>query len=388
MKKKAGKRAAGEGLLRKRSDGRWEARMPTKIDPLTGKQKFKSFYGHSQAEAKAKRDEYLTAVRTDTYVEPKKTLLGDYMKKWLELYVQPRIKESTYSKYLFNMNKHIIPELGKAELQKIDVDMLQKFYNEKAKSLSTSVIAILHQLINGCLKHAVKQREILNNPAQLTERPRVRYKEVKPFTKEELQKFLDVAKDDQFNNLFVLDLHTGLRKGELLALQWKDIDFKKGVLHVERSIGRIGKPGEKGTKIVVSSTKTEAGKRDIPFSGEIIQLLKAHKATQNERKLALGQLYTDKDYVFDNGYGKPVEARWFHSKLKMLLKKAGLREDIRIHTIRHTFGTMLAQAGENPKNLQELLGHSDIRTTLGTYVHSSLEDKKRAVDLLASIIKG
>lgn len=474
MGKKSGKRANGEGVLRERSDGRWEARVPTEIDPLTGKQKFKSFYGHTQTEAKAKRDEYLTAVRTGTYVEPKKVLFGDYMKKWLELFVQPKVKESTYSKYLFNMNNHVIPELGKIELQKIDVDTLQKFYNDKAKGLSTSVIAILHQLINGCLKHAVKKRDVLNNPAQLTERPRVRYKDVKPLTKEELQKFLDVAKNDPFYLMFLLDLHTGLRKGELLALRWQDVDLKAGVLHVERSLGRIAKPGEKGTKIVVSSTKTEAGVRDIPLPAEIITLLKSHKAAQNERKLALGQKsdataeepsplapkglkvtvdaagvkaswsvvsgakdyiiyhdgirlcntngattwsftaspgphtitvsavssnddewdkcpevkYTDGDYIFDNGYGKPIEARWLLRRLKVVLEKAELRQDIRMHTLRHTFGTMLAQDGENPRNLQELLGHADIRTTLGTYVHSTLEDKKRAVNRLASLMNG
>ncbi|CAA7602444.1 Integrase [Acididesulfobacillus acetoxydans] len=388
MSKKSRKRANGEGMLRERSDGRWEARVPTEIDPLTGKQKFKTFYGHSQAEARAKRDEYLTATRTGTYVEPKKVLFGDYLSAWLDRYVKPNIRESTYSLYHSHVKNHIKPELGGIELQKLNTDTLQDFYNKKTGRLSGSAINLMHLLIRGCLDYAVEEKHILYNPdsSKQIKRPRVEAREVKPFNQEELQKFLKAAKGDPFYPMFVLDLHTGLRKGELLALRWKNANLNDGVLHVERSIGRIGKPGGKGTQIVESPPKTKAGVRDIPLPNEIVSLLKAHRAAQIEQKLALGQKHSEDSYIFDNGYGKPVDPRWFLRKLKIILEKAELRNDIRVHTLRHTFGTMLAQARENPKNLQELLGHADIRTTLGTYVHSTLEDKKRAVDKLASLI--
>lgn len=186
--------------------------------------------------------------------------------------------------------------------------------------------------------------------------------------------------------MFLLDLHTGLRKGELLGLRWSDLDFNTGIICIERSIGRIQKVGEKGTKVVVSIPKTEAGKRDISLSGEMVALLKNWKTEQNKRKTILGQKHSEESYIFDNGYGKPVEARWLLRRLKIVLEKAGLRQDVRIHTLRHTVGTMLAQAGENPRNIMDLFGHANIRTTLQTYVHSSTEDKQRTANRLASLI--
>lgn len=168
------KRANGEGILRERSDGRWEARVPIGVDLITGKQKFKTFYGAGQAEAKEKRDEYLTAVRTGTYVEKTKTLFGDYILEWLDLYKKPKVKESTYSLYYSRIKVHIIPALGQIELQKIDTNAIQKFYNTKAVTLSGSSVSILHLLINGSLKFAVRQKLILNNPDEYTERKKLK----------------------------------------------------------------------------------------------------------------------------------------------------------------------------------------------------------------------
>jgi integrase len=384
----AKRRANGEGLLRQRKDGRWEVRVPTARDDETGKMGYKIIYGKTQAEAKEKRDEYLLAVKTGTYVEPKKDMFGEYIEKWLERYVKPGVKESTYSLYYSHVKTHIKPAFEKVELQKLNTNKLQDFYNEKFKTLSGSAVNLLHLLIHRCLEHAVEEREILRNPnnTRIIKRPPVKAKEVQPLSQEELKKFLEVAQDDAFYPLFLLDLHTGLRKGELLALKWKDVDFQSSTIFIERSLGRIKKPGEKGTKVIESTTKTEAGKRTVPIPKEIVEVLEKQQTEQRERLEELGQKVTEENYIFDNGFGKSIEARWFLRRLKIVLEKAELRTDIRVHTLRHTFGTMLAQAGENPRNLQELLGHADIRTTLGTYVYSSLNDKKKAVNRLSKLI--
>ncbi|MCL6558700.1 MAG: site-specific integrase [Firmicutes bacterium] len=379
--KRRKRRASGEGTVRVRADGRWEAVIPVGRDPLTGKIQFKSFYGKSQKEAIEKRDQYLTEIRTGTYVEPDKTLFGTWVFRWLELFVKPKVRTSTYAKYHINARTHVLPALGQIELQKLTTEHIQEFYNKKAETHSSSVLAILHQIVNEALKQAVKQRLILYNPAENTVRPPVKYKEIPPLTEKELEKYLAEAKKDRLYTAFLLDLYTGLRKGELLALKWENIDLHAGILKVKESLGRVEiAPGK--TALEFSDVKTEASKREIPLLPEIVQELKRHKARQNEEKLFFGQGYEDKGLVFASEEGRPIDPRTILKRQKAILKRAGLREEITIHTLRHTFATLLARAGVNPKELQLLIGHADIRTTLGTYYHPTLEDKKKAIEKL------
>ncbi|RJQ30570.1 MAG: site-specific integrase [Peptococcaceae bacterium] len=386
MAKKQGKRANHEGTITKRSDGRWEVKITASRDAATGKPMRKCIYGKTQKEAKEKRDEYLVKVKTGTYVKPDTITLGSWVSRWLELFVQPKVKMSTYSKYTINLRAHVIPGLGSIELQKIATEQLQEFYNKKAKTLSSSALAILHQIINGSLKQAVKQKLIINNPAEFTSRPAVRYKEIAPLTANEVAKYLAAAKPGRLYPAFLLDITTGLRRGELLALHWKDVNLETGVLTVRESLSRVEDTATGKTSLVFSEPKTMAGKREVPILPDVVKELKTHRAKQAEERLKLGSAYEDNDLVFCTAEGKPLEPRGFLRKHKQLLEKAGLRGELRVHDLRHTFGTMLAQAGENPKNLQEIMGHADIRTTLGTYCHSSLEDKKRAIEKLASLI--
>ena len=379
------KRAHGEGTIRRRKDGRWEARVPVGADPNTGKLRFKSFYGKTRTEALAKRDEFLTAVRTNTYVEPVKLKFGEWIRKWLELFVRPKVRPSTFARYRNNVETHIVPGLGHIELQKLSTEHIQAFYNKKAEELSSSVVAAIHMLVNGALKQAVRQKLILHNPAEYTERPPVRYKEVRPLDTGEVQRLLEAARDDRLYPAFLLLLTTGLRKGELLALRWQDVDLKAGTLTVRRSLYRLRvAPGD--TRLVFTEPKTEAAKRTVPLLPEMVKELKAHKTRQNEEKLICGGAYEDNGLVFCTPTGTPLDPGNFLRKLKWLVKKAGLREEIRVHTLRHTFGTVVAQSGENPRNLQAVLGHADIRTTLQTYCHTSLEDKRRAVEKVAFLL--
>lgn len=381
-----GKRGHGEGTITKRKDGRWMAQVTVGRDPLTGKLKRKTFYGKTRREVQEKLDNFKAEVKTGTYVEPRKTTFGDWVTCWLELYVKPTVKMSTFSKYRINARTHIIPNLGHIELQQLTTDHIQEFYNALAKTHSSSVIAIVHQIISGCLKAAVKQKVILNNPAEHTVRPTVKYREITPLSPQEVTAYLEAAKGERLYAAFLLDFYTGLRRGELLALRWSDIDLDAGILTVRRSLSRVETYDGK-TKLVFSEPKTASSKREIPLLPFVLQELKAHKARQAQEKLLLGQAYQDNDLVFATAEGKPVEPRNLLRKHKAILKKAGLRSEIRIHDIRHTFGTLLAQAGENPKNLQAILGHADIRTTLGTYCHSGIEDKKRAMERLANVLK-
>ena len=162
--------------------------------------------------------------------------------------------------------------------------------------------------------------------------------------------------------------------------------MRSGVLRVRESLSRVETYSGK-SELVFSEPKTVSGKREIPLLPNILQELKSHKARQAEDKLFLGWAYYDDELIFTTSEGTPIEPRTFLRKHKSLLKKAGLREEIRVHDLRHTFGTMLGQSQENPANIQKLMGHTNVRTTLQTYCHSTLEDKKRVIEKLAAIIK-
>jgi len=380
------KRGHGEGTIYKRNDGSWTAQVSIGRDPATGKLKRRTFYGKTRKEVQEKLDTVKAEVKTGTYIEQNKVTFGDWITRWLELYVKPTVKMSTFSKYRINVDTHAIPKLGEFELQRLTTDQIQEFYNNLAKTHSSSVLAILHHVVSGALKATVKHKFILNNPAENTVRPTVNYKEVIPLSPAEVKKYLEAARSERLYAAFFLDFYSGLRRGELLALHWSDIDLTSGVLTVRQSLNRV-ENYDKKTQLVFSEPKTASGKREIPLLPFVVQELKAHKARQAREKLLVGQEYQDNGLVFATAEGRPIEPRHFLRKHKDILSRAGIRSEIRIHDIRHTFGTLLGQAGENPKNIQTIMGHADIRTTLGTYCHSNIEDKKRAMERLEGVLK-
>lgn len=393
-KKKTGKRANGEGILRERSDGSWEARITIgRTDK--GKLIQKSFYAKGQAEAKEKRDKYLAEVRAGTYIEPNKILFGDWIERHLTLFIKPKTKSSTLANYRSVLRTHIKPSLGSVELQRISVETLQEFYNFKSENLSSSSLSLIHLIVTASLKQAVRQRLILTNPADHTTRKTVKNKEVKPMTPDEVKSYLSAAREHQprLYPAFLIILSTGLRRGEILALRWQDINFDEGILTVNQSINRVElSPGK--TELVFSEPKTANSKREVPLTAQVLAELKAHKSRMAQERLKLGTGYQDNGLIFwtvckkegQHIAGIAIEPKNFLRTHKALLVKAGLRNEITVHTLRHTFATMLAQAGENPKTLQLLLGHSNVRTTLNTYVHAGIEDKRKAVERLTVIM--
>ncbi|OPY58706.1 MAG: Transposase [Pelotomaculum sp. PtaU1.Bin035] len=469
--KKKGKRANGEGILRERNDGRWEARITTGRDLVTGKPIQKSFFGKSQAEAKKKRDDYLVSVATGTYVEPDRKKFGEWLNRYLTVFIKPKTKPASYANYVDLANNHINPVLGNIPLQKLDTDTIQDFYNKKAESgrlnysyvrelpkerevtfvsrkgsklettikwlqeflakgpkdkqeieleakakdiplttlrtakerlgiisckkqskkngkggLSPRIIHMMHQIISGALKQAVKQKLILFNPADATTRPSLKYKEMTPLSTDEVNRYLDAARNDRLYPAFLLELTSGLRRGELLAPTWDCLDFTNETLTIKRTLARVRLVDKGTSELQFNEPKTEAGKRTIPLMPEVVQELKAHKARQAQEKLILGQGYKDNNLIFATPTGTPIEPRNFHRKHTEILQKAELRH-IRLHDLRHTFASILLQEGENPENLRDLLGHSKTSTTMDLYCHSTMEGKKKAVSRLAGIIK-
>jgi integrase len=380
------KRGHGEGTITKRRDGSWMAQVSIGFDPDTGKPKRLTKYFKTRQEAAAWLAEVQTARRTGQFVEPDKITVGEWVLRYLQTYVKPKVQPTSYANYKIVAEKHIIPALGSIPLQKLRLHAVQEFYNKAAERLSPWRIARIHHVLNGALKQAVRERLIPTNPAEYTTRPPIKRKEMTVLSGEEVNRYLEAAKGHRLYAAFLLELSTGLRRGELLALKWEDVNFTEGTLTVKRSLSRVLYADEGYSRLEFTETKTEAGKRTIPLLPEVVQELKRHKARQNEERLFFGAAYEDYGLVFCTENGKPVDPRNFYRLHTIILKRAGLKH-VRLHDLRHTFATLLLQAGENPENLRDLLGHTKTSTTLDLYCHSTMEGKKKAIERLKGIIK-
>lgn len=398
----AKRRSNGEGSISKRLDGRYMGQVSIP-NPITGKSKRETFYGKTQKEVLEKINEIKYQVQTGTFTAENDITVGNWILTWLREYKDNRIKKGTLTNYTNYVNSHIIPYLGNIKLQELRADQIQGFYNHllkegrkkpsanKESGLSPTTIKRIHIIINSALKQALKNGIINKNPASAVTIPKQLKHEIQPLSREEIQLFLETAKEDRLYAAFILECGTGLRRGELLGLKWQDIDLENKILQVNRSLVvqydvNAKDKGKKATYLEFETPKTEKSKRVISIPDNVVAELKTHRIRQKEEKLRIGKYYTDEDLVFCNIDGSRLHPVSFVSYFKNLLKKAGVR-DVRFHDLRHSVATLLLEMNEHPKVVQELLGHSTITTTLDIYSHVNLEKKEQAAAKLNTIFK-
>lgn len=349
-----------------RADGRWEGRYYIK-----GTRKYRSVYGHSYSETRQKLDR----IRNEVLVPSVRCdlLVADILKMWLES-CRARIKESSYASYRNKLEKHLFPYFGGIKYVRLTPDIIERFIADKS-SLGLSGKYISDMVV--MIKSAAKWAEINHNYANLVRNvmlPKRCQKEVKVFSRGEQKRILNtISKEKSSTGCGVLlTLFTGLRIGELCALQWRDIDFKAGILHVDKTVQRIADFGGKSKSAVrITSPKSGSSIRDIPLPEFLIKMLIPYKGDPDEYIISGSQALT--------------EPRTLTNRFKALLKKAGV-PSLKFHSLRHTFATNALQQSFDIKTLSELLGHANANITLRVYVHSSIEQKAACMNRLSSLI--
>ena len=267
------RRANGEGNIRKRKDGRWEGRYTAGYDPESGKRIIKNVLGKTQAEVKEKlkaaisESQRLDVSKAGTYT------VSSWVKTWYEVYAEPRIRPNTKAYYTNYIENHIIPGIGSIPLDKLTTIQIQRFYNNlqksgrvqrknfpelRDKSLSPRVVRGVHTLLHNCLEQAVAERLILTNPAQGCKLPQLEKREMKILPQEKIGMYLAEAERRGLLAAFYLELTTGLRRGELLALLWTDLDVENMTISVSKQVNRIN------GVLVVSQPKTPNSIRPSP----------------------------------------------------------------------------------------------------------------------------
>jgi integrase len=371
-----GKRANQEGSVYKRKDGRWVASIVLE----NGKRK--SIYCKTQQEA-------IKAVRKANQDKDQGVLLSGedqtldtFLTSWLQDTIKNKVRARTHERYCELLQLHVLPILGKVQLQKLLPQHLQKLYNQKLEEgYAPQTVKHIHRVLHRALGDALRWQLVVRNVCDAVDPPRVPKKEMQALTGEQAQQFLEAAQGDSLEALYVLALTTGMRRGELLGLKWTDLDLALGILQVKRTVSRLAKKG-----FIVSEPKTAKSRRKIHLTQLAIEALKHHRIRQNEARLAAGPAWDEQGWVFCNTLGRPLEAgNMLRRSFRPILIKAGLPM-IRFHDLRHSAASLLLSLGVHAKIVQELLGHSQIGLTLDTYSHVLPSLQEEAVSRLNTLL--
>ena len=361
------RRPSGDGMVRKRDDGRWEGRIvvghKANGDPI-----FRHVYAKTQKALTKKLHQSIECYQDVDLTEDSRMTLGEWLDRWLAEYKDGTIRPGTLEGYRNYIENYIKPQLGGKQVSLITTQDVQRMYRrlksggrvredvDGSKRLSDSTVRHIHTMLHGAMKAAVQAHIIPKNPTENATVPKSNYKPMQVLSEQELDTFLQaVQKDDIWRDFFYTELMTGLRRGEICALMWRDFDAKTGTLGISRTLH------SKGQGIyALGETKTSQGNRTIILPESVAALLRARK------KKSISQ------WIFPQPTSPelPMNPGTAYRRLKTLLEEAGL-PSIRFHDLRHTFATLALQNGMDVKTLSAMLGHVSAATTLDIYTHST-----------------
>lgn len=358
--------------IHKRKDGRWEARLTERFED--GRAHYKSVYGKTYSEVKAKKEEFM--VRKDVLKPPsaKKTATFEWLAfDWMNG-IRRNIKESTLSRYDRIIRIYLLPVLEKVLINSIDLSVINILSENLSATLApktvNDILSVLKQIIrygnrNGYF--SVDEKSVV-----LQKRKYPDIKIVSEANRTMLEKVLWESDDDICTGI-LLTLYTGIRNGELCGLRWGDINFKDRTVYIDCTVERIGNldpESSSKTKVVICEPKTEHSRRTIPLPGFLSAYLLSRRKSNNI-------------YIV-TGTEKPSEPHTVYIRYTRFLKRNGI-DSYTFHSLRHTFASRCVEAGFDIKSLSEILGHSNVTTTLRCYVHPSMEAKRAQMELLSPL---
>jgi integrase len=353
------------GHITKRGKNSYTIVLSLGIDPTTGKRKqqWVSVKG-TKKDAEKRLSELLTQLDMGGFVRPSKTTLGEYLSKWLSDYVKLNLSPRGFERYESIIRVHLIPSLGNMPLTQIRPEHIQEYYTSKLNNgLSARTVRYHHVVLHIALKMAVKWGLLSRNVTDAVNPPHSRNKEMSTWNEDDIIHFLNAAKDTPYYALFHTALFTGMRRSELLALRWQDIDFIYSQISVNRSLHQL-----KNGSYVFTQPKTAKSQRTIALSPSAILVLKEHQEKNKLDKAMLGISIRNDDLVFCHLDGKPLRPNTVSRAWTIIANRAGLKV-IRLHDARHSHASLMLKQGTHPKIVQERLGHSTISVTLDTYSH-------------------
>ena len=380
----AKRRPSGDGMVRKREDGRWEGRIVVGHkedgDPI-----FQYVLAPTQKALLAKLHQNIETFRDVELCEDSRMTLAQWLDRWLDEFAAPRLRESTMSSYRTYAEQYIKPRLGSKKMNSITPADIQRMYTklkkdgrvrehpEHGRTLSASTVRRIHTMLHRALGDAVKACIIPRNPAEGLTLPKADTPAKRVLTDKELDKFMETINTDPiWHDFFYTELTTGLRRGEICGLQWQDFDAPAGTLQISRTLHR-----KTGGGFETGETKTGQGKRKILLPGSTANLLRERQKTIPGK------------WIFPNPLKpeQPISPDAAYRRLKALLNEAGIAENIPFHGLRHTFATHALASGVDAKTLSGLLGHTDAAFTLNTYTHVTGDMQRQASAIVGNFME-
>lgn len=308
--------------------------------------------------------------------------ISDWFNNWIDIkYSKGKLRKSTINIYRGYLKNYIEPKLGYLKINDISIKELQSFYDEiiEGQELTAKTLKNMHSVIHNCFKEAVKLGVINNNPSDYVELPTVEKKEVEILEDDEILKLKEIISEERLGISILIALDTGLRLGELLALKWNKVDLDENVLKVTHSLSRQAVDeinSAKKTELVLHEPKTQQSKREVPLKEELVNKLIAFK---NQQKLRYKENDIEADFVLSNKYAKPIDPRSIQEFFKKMQEKAKIRK-FKFHHLRHTFASRAIKTGVSDKVTSQILGHSNVTTTLNIYTHVSNDMIRNLID--------
>ena len=406
------RRGRGEGSIVQRADGRWMGRVD--LGWQNGKRQSKAIYGRTRRSVADALRNALKAAEQGTLSADERQTIGDFLKRWLQDVVRPRVRPRTFVGYEAAIEHHIAPNLDRVRLAKLTPQHLQAWMATlETNGVSAGRRRYARVVLRTALNTAIRWRLITMNAATLIDAPRTTSREIRPLNPDEARALLDACRDHPLEPFVTVALGCGLRLGEALGLQWPDVDLDAGTLDVRRAVQRFGgdvaarRPllaerkrlraalkaaprtpeaaetrarlarelqairaafAKVKTSIHITELKSTRSRRTIALPAVAITALRSHRVRQLEARLAAGGHWQDRSFVLTSSVGTPLEPRNVTRQFKALLTAAKL-PDMRLHDLRHSCATLLLAQGVNPRVVMETLGHSQVSLTLNTYSH-------------------
>jgi integrase len=304
----------------------------------------------------------LREIDTQTFVEPCKQTLAEYVEQWLTSSIRLTVSGRTAEDYAHRIRKDILTRIGHRQLHQLTMQEIQGCYAALIDAgLSARTVRYTHSILKQALKRAVIAGLLFRNPAEHLELPRQVRREMSVLTPDQVNRLLAVTRDHEYHALWSVLLLGGLRPGEALGLKWSDV--RDSSVHIMRAL-------KKGAddKYFLAEPKTQSSRRIVPLLVEATAALQAHRSRQLVEMMRGERKYERNDLVFANSLGRPMDLAKVRRLFKRALKDAELPQ-VRLYDSRHTHATLMLQAGINPKIVSERLGHTNIQMTLGTYSH-------------------
>lgn len=370
----AKKRANGEGSIKKRDNGTYEARYS-----YNGKRY--SVYGKTQAEARRKLTEALSKIDNGLFIAPANITVGQWLEIWQRDYLGD-VKPATVTRYSAAIRLYILPIIGEVKLCRLMPAMINKIYKEQQeRGLSTDTLKSIRAVLFASMQQAVENKIISQNPVAGVKLPKSKREkeEMHPLVDEQIGQFLQAATGKKHRDLFFVAMFTGMRRNEILGLTWDCIDFTHGTIRLYRQL----RPIKGGFEFAPLKNSTP---RTFSPAADVMQTLKEIRKQQAEQRLKAGESWQDNNLVFAQADGRCLCGQAVYIQFKSIVESLGLPK-VRFHDLRHTYATLALQNGVDPKTVSQILGHKKVAFTLDMYGHVSDTMQRTAADKMQAYIQ-